>query len=74
MKDFSKGVSYYTRGTVDISFPEDDVCCQHCPLLGVEMASSRTYCRRTGEYIPVPKGMIGYNCPLNFEDEVDEDA
>jgi len=66
VKSFSRGVSYYTRATVDISFPEDDVCCSRCPLMGIEMASSREYCRRTGELLPAPKDIIGFNCPLSF--------
>lgn len=69
MKSFSRGVSYYTHSTVVISFPEDDVCCMRCPLMGIEMASSREYCRRTGEYLPAPRDIIGFNCPLNFDNE-----
>ena len=67
MKKFDKGVAYYTRSTVDISFPEDDVCCYRCPLMGLESQSSREYCRRTGEYLPAPRDIIGFNCPLIFE-------
>lgn len=67
MKDFSKGVSYYTHSTVDISFPEDDVCCYRCPLMGLESQSQREYCRRTGEFLPSPRHIIGFNCPLKFE-------
>ena len=74
MKDFSKGVAYYTRSTVDISFPEDDICCYRCPLMGVEIKSDREYCRRTGEYLVAPRHIVGLNCPLNFENEVREDG
>ena len=69
MRNFSKGVRYYTKSTVEISFPEDDVCCSRCPLMGIEMASSREYCRKTGEYLPAPRDIIGFNCPLNFTKE-----
>lgn len=72
MKNFAKGVSYYTRSTVEISFPEDDVCCMRCPLMGIEMASSREYCRRTGELLPAPRDIIGFNCPLRFESKEKE--
>ena len=72
MRSFSKGVSYYTHSKVDISFPEDDVCCARCPLMGIEMASSREYCRRTGEYLPAPRDIIGFNCPLVFESKENE--
>lgn len=73
MKSFSKGVSYYTHSTVEISFPEDDVCCSRCPLMGIEMASSREYCRRTGEYLPAPRDIIGFHCPLKFENGSDNE-
>lgn len=66
MRTFSKGVSYYTKGTVNISFPEDDVCCYRCPLMGLESKSGREYCRRTGEYLPAPRDIIGFNCPIEF--------
>ena len=72
MKNFSKGVSYYTRYTVDIPFPEDDVCCSRCPLMGIEMASSREYCRKTGEYLPAPRDTVGFYCPLRLDDKEDE--
>lgn len=69
VKNFSKGVSYYTKATVEICFPEDDVTCARCPLMGIEMASSREYCRRTGEYLPAPKDIVGVYCPLVFANE-----
>jgi hypothetical protein len=69
MRSFSKGVSYYTQATVNISFPEDDICCARCPLMGIEMASSREYCRRTGEYLPAPRDIVGFQCPLRFEEK-----
>lgn len=71
MKNFDKGVSYYTRGKVEVSFPEDDVCCYRCPLMGIEMKSDREYCRRTGELLPAPRHTIGYDCPINFKEEND---
>ena len=66
MKDFSRGVSYYTKGTVDIGFPEDDICCRHCPLMGMELKIDRAYCKKTGEYLVAPNFIIGANCPINF--------
>lgn len=69
MKKFDRGVSYYTQGTVNISFPEDDICCARCPLMGLESMSSREYCRRTGEYLPAPRDIIGFHCPIEFVKE-----
>ena len=69
MKDFSRGVSYYTKATVEIGFPEDDVCCYRCPLMGSEYKPDREYCKRTGELLAAPKYTIGFDCPLKFKEE-----
>lgn len=66
MKDFSRGVSYYTFGRVDIGFPEDDICCHWCPLLGMEARLERPYCKKTGEILVNPKFSVGTNCPIRF--------
>lgn len=68
MKDFSRGVKYYTKATVEIGFPEDDLCCWYCPLMGSEYKPDRQYCKRTGEYLTAPKYTIGFDCPLKFEE------
>lgn len=67
MKAFEKGVSYFTKSTVEICFPEDDICCHWCPLLGSEYKPDREYCRKTGEYLLAPKYTVGERCPLKFE-------
>ena len=64
MKDFRNCVSFYTKATAEVYFPENRVCCDLCPLLETY---ARKQCRRTGEYIADSR-TIGYNCPLNFED------
>jgi hypothetical protein len=74
MKDFSRGVSYYTFGRVDIGFPEDDLACQWCPLMGVESRTDRLICRKTGEYLVNPKFSVGTNCPIRFGVEAEEEA
>lgn len=70
MKQFDKGVSYYTKSTVEIGFPEDDVCCHWCPLLTRD-PNLRDICSKTGEILLAPKHCIGVNCPLNFGEEND---
>lgn len=67
MRDFSRGVSYYTRGTVEVGFPEDDVCCRWCPLLRVELKTDRSYCCKTGEYLVSPSFFVGQLCPIVFD-------
>ena len=73
MKSFSKGVKFYTKTKVSISFPEDDICCFRCPLMGIESQSGREYCRRTGEILPAPRDLIGFQCPLEFELDFEEE-
>lgn len=65
MKGFERGVSYYTKATVEIGFPEDRVCCEYCPMLETY---ARKQCRRTGEYL-MDTRTVGYWCPLKFETE-----
>lgn len=69
MARFERGVSYYTKATVCISFPENMVCCQYCPLLETY---ARKQCRRTGEYIADDRN-IGGMCPLVFNVEGNEE-
>lgn len=66
MKTFDKGVSYYTRATVEIGFPMDDVICHWCPLMTRD-PNLRDICSKTGEILLAPKHSIGFNCPLKFE-------
>ena len=70
MKQFNTGVAYYTKATVEIGFPEDDVCCYRCPMMGFDYnRSDREYCKKTGEFLPAPRHTIGVDCPLNFKKE-----
>ena len=66
MKQFDKGVSYYTKATAEIGFPEDDVCCHWCPLMTRD-PNLRDVCGKTGEILLASKYTIGMDCPLNFE-------
>ena len=68
MKEFRNGVSYYTRATAVVGFPEDDVCCHWCPLMTRD-PNLRDVCGKTGEILLAPKHTIGFECPLKFEIE-----
>lgn len=68
MKEFRNGVSYYTKATAVVGFPEDDVCCHWCPLMSRD-PNLRDVCGKTGEILLAPKHTIGFNCPLKFEIE-----
>ncbi len=69
MRDFSNGVSFYTKATAEIGFPEDDVCCHWCPFLSKDYQLDRTRCNKTGEILLAPKHTIGFYCPLTFENK-----
>lgn len=60
------GVRKYIRATATIYFPDGHMCCDLCPLLETY---ARKQCRRTGEYL-LDTRTIGYNCPLEFEEEI----
>lgn len=47
-RGFDKGVQYYTHGTVEIPFPEDQVCCRWCPLMRADAGGARHLCVVTG--------------------------
>lgn len=66
-RKYEGGIRYYTRATARVHFPERDVTCRACPLLGAEYGLRREYCRLTGEYIPDADYMTGHDCPLEFE-------
>jgi hypothetical protein len=74
MKNFDRGVSYYTKATVEIGFPEDDCVCHWCPMLAPDYRLEREYCKRTGEILLAPKHQIGFYCPLKFNTEVDDET
>ena len=61
MKQFAGGVSYYTRASVQIGFPEDDICCHWCPFLASAYKLDREFCKKTGEILLAPKSTIGFN-------------
>lgn len=73
MKQFLNGVSYYTKATVEIGFPEDDVCCHWCPLMTRD-PNLRDICGKTGEILQAPKHIIGFECPLRFENKENENV
>ena len=68
MRQFHNGVSYYTKASVEIGFPEDDVCCHRCPFLSHDYKLDRERCGKTGEVLVAPKDHIGFNCPLKFNE------
>lgn len=65
----SNSVTFYTHGTLPVSFPEGNVCCQNCPALGLEYRLERYYCKCTGEFLLDPKARRGGLCPLTINEQ-----
>lgn len=73
MSRFENGVQWYTRGKVEISFPEDVVICRYCPMMRADAGNTRHVCIITGEIL----GNIDFcprTCPIEDlkEDERDD--
>lgn len=73
MKDFRNGVRFYTKATVEIGFPEEDICCYRCPLMTTDYGSKRERCSKTGEILISPMHSIGFDCPLKFKKENEDE-
>lgn len=65
------GVAFYATATVQIHFPEGNVCCDLCPLMETY---ARKQCRRTGEYLLDTRATVGYECPLMFQGQEDSNG
>lgn len=64
---YEGGVRFYTTARAAIRFPERDIICRACPLLGLEYGLKREYCKLSGEYIPDADYCVGSMCPLSFD-------
>jgi len=66
------GVGFYTKGTalISVGFPEKLVRCQYCKFLTNESWAKRYRCLLTDERIMQPFEVVGWECPLEFEEEV----
>lgn len=73
MGRFDKGVSYYTIAdlSMQISFPEDSVCCKWCRFLRHYDGIDRDKCALT-EDILYSRELRGINCPLVIINDVSE--
>ena len=61
------GVDWYTKGIalVDVSFPENDVCCRNCRFCRPEKEAGRFWCRLTNEII-YNIDALDERCPIQF--------
>ena len=62
----TNGVSYYTHKqiTIDLPFPEDDVCCVNCKMCIRDPSNTRrVMCFATGELI-LYDNFKGLLCPI----------
>ena len=70
MKEFENGVRFYGKykAEIEISFPEDEICCRYCRYCFSEKELGRYRCRLTNEiiYNPYVIGVAGGECPIKF--------
>lgn len=67
MARFDKGVGWYTICNLDIniSFPEDEVKCRHCPFMVHYDSVDRDKCTLTDEIL-YTREFRGMKCPLTI--------
>jgi len=70
-KKFDRGVSYYTIAdlSMEIGFPEDEVCCKWCRFIRHYDNLDRDKCALT-EDILYSRETRGHNCPLVILNDV----
>ena len=73
--ELDRGVKRFVigRATVEVKFPVDwndklHIRCDLCPFVSI----SSNICRLTGDPVFWPHKTIGYDCPLNFEENKEE--
>lgn len=66
----SKQVTHYIKGigTVEVSFPNGEICCRWCPFCNYEPGLRRAVCEITNEFLPYFMGCVGNSCPLMIEE------
>lgn len=69
MSKFQNGISFYTKGKVEVTvpFPEEDVCCANCIFYTKRHDQPRCYL--TSNVLFNPQYDIDCDCPLNFSKE-----
>lgn len=76
MANFDSGVKSFITGRcmIEVHFPVDwkdraDVSCMQCPYL----SSNERMCQLNKQPVQYPKQYIGYNCPLNFNENEEKE-
>jgi hypothetical protein len=73
MNRFDKGIPWYTKATacIDVYFPEDEIKCRYCPFVKFLDGTNQHRCR-LNDKILYSIEIIGRDCPLVFNGEVEE--
>ncbi len=73
MKNFDRGVRFYTFGTalIKVGFPETQTVCGYCPFIKEEYGLKRHRCLITDEML-YSLETRGRQCPLVFTGEIEE--
>ena len=73
MTRFDRGINYYTIATTEVKvfFPEDEIKCRFCPFVKWQEGTNQHRCR-LNDKILYSVEIIGRDCPLKFNGEVEE--
>lgn len=69
---FDNGVLYYTKGYIDVNFPENEVKCKYCRFFRCIEDSKQFRCNYNNAVL-YSKEHIGVDCPIRFEGEIKEE-
>lgn len=74
MGRFDKGVKFYTIADLNmqVSFPEDAVCCRYCPFIKHYDSLDRDKCSLTEEIL-YSKEVTGHKCPLVILNQINSE-
>ena len=72
MKTFESGVGWFTNATLEVHFPEDDICCAQCPFCKPEYIGNRVdrhWCKANRNNIIYADVFVERpaDCPLKIE-------
>lgn len=66
---FENGVQWYTRGRVEVVFPQNCTCCRYCIMMRSDAGNTRHVCISTGRIL-ADIDWMPVDCPI---EELKED-
>lgn len=70
-QNLDEGCTAYLKAVAHFNFPQGYAVCDFCPCLETY---ARKQCRLTGEYLAATNKTVGYECPLEFKEETNNET